>query len=150
MHTNNAPSTVTRLKDMGIPTFLITATVESILAQRLVRRICTQCRDETEPTQDALSELSMTKDDIVGKQFFRGLGCDVCNNTGYKGRVGLFELMILNDRLREMIMSNSPDDALRESAKEFGMTPLRDAGMTCVHEGTTTIDEIVRETVLEV
>jgi type IV pilus assembly protein PilB len=149
LHTNDAPSTVTRLRDMGIPPFLITATVEAILAQRLVRRVCTQCREVTVPTQDMLADLDLTSDDVSGKSFFRGRGCDVCNNTGYKGRVGLFELMIMNDDLRDMIMRNASRDDLREAARGYGMVSLRDAGMKAAFEGLTTIDEIIRETVLE-
>ncbi len=147
LHTNDAPSTVTRLKDMGIPTFMITATVESILAQRLARRICSQCREETEVTDDQLYEMKMKREDIAGKTFYRGKGCDMCNNTGYKGRVGMFELMIVNDELRDMIMANASTDELREKAREYGMVSLRDAGMILAYEGTTTMDEVIRETV---
>jgi type IV pilus assembly protein PilB len=149
LHTNDAPSTITRMRDMGIPTFLITATVEAILAQRLVRRICSQCREETKASEEMLFELGMTRKDVAGKKFYRGAGCDVCNNTGYKGRVGLFELMVMNDRLRDMIMQNAPTDELREAARKFGMFPLRDAGLAYAYDGTTTVDEVVRETVLE-
>ncbi|HTN77802.1 MAG TPA: ATPase, T2SS/T4P/T4SS family, partial [Pirellulaceae bacterium] len=97
LHTNDAPSTVTRMKDMGVPTFLITATVEAILAQRLVRRICTHCREETQPSSEMLFEAGLARDQLGDKKFYRGRGCDFCNNTGYKGRVGLFELLIMND-----------------------------------------------------
>ncbi|MCA9264328.1 MAG: Flp pilus assembly complex ATPase component TadA, partial [Planctomycetales bacterium] len=107
LHTNDAPSTITRMKDMGIPTFLITATVEAILAQRLVRRICSQCREPCEVDDGTMSELGLEDKDIEGKTYYRGAGCDACNNTGYRGRVGLFELMIMNDDLREMIMVNA-------------------------------------------
>ena len=102
LHTNDAPSTVTRMKDMGVPTFLITATVEAILAQRLVRRICPECREEVEATDDQLAELDLTREEVVGKKFYRGAGCNSCSNSGYKGRVGLFELMIMDDELRTM------------------------------------------------
>ena len=149
LHTNDAPSTVTRLRDMGIPTFLVTATVEAILAQRLVRRVCSQCREPTKPSEEMLFELGLSKKDVAGKVFYKGAGCDVCNNTGYKGRVGLFELMIMNDELRDMIINNVATDDLREAARRFGMVSLRDAGMAAAYEGTTTIEEIVRETVLE-
>jgi type IV pilus assembly protein PilB len=149
LHTNDAPSTVTRLKDMGIPTFLITATVEAILAQRLVRRICGQCREETVPSEDLILDLGMKLDDFRGKKVYKGRGCEVCNNTGYKGRVGLFELMMMNDTLREMIMRNCPVDELREAACRFGMVTLRQAGMKYAFDGTTTLDEVVRETILE-
>lgn len=149
LHTNDAPSTITRMKDMGIPTFLITATVEAILAQRLVRRVCSQCREETTVSDEQLDELGLKRELLVGKKFYRGHGCDVCNNTGYKGRVGLFELMIINDELRDMIMRNAPVDELRAKAKSYGMVPLRDAGISFAHLGTTTIDEVIRETILE-
>jgi type IV pilus assembly protein PilB len=149
LHTNDAPSTVTRLKDMGIPTFLITATVEAILAQRLVRRVCGQCREEVSITDDVLYEMGLSPEKVAGKKFYKGRGCDVCNNTGYKGRVGLFELMLMNDALRDMIMRNVSVDELREAAEEFGMVTLRSAGISLAHEGTTTADEVVRETIME-
>ncbi len=149
LHTNDAPSTITRLRDMGIAPFLITATVEAILAQRLVRRVCSQCREEMVPTSEMLQDLELTPADVAGKKFYRGRGCDACNNTGYKGRVGLFELMIMNDNLRDMIMQNCSRDELRDAARSFGMVTLRDAGMTAAVEGRTTLEEVIRETVLE-
>ena len=149
LHTNDAPSTVTRMKDMGVPTFLITATVEAILAQRLVRRICSQCRELTTPSDEVLADLGLNREDLTDKKFFRGRGCDVCNNTGYKGRVGLFELLIMNDDMRDMIMQNASIDDLRKAAQGYGMVSLRDAGMAFVHQGVTTIDEVVRETILD-
>ncbi len=149
LHTNDAPSSITRLKDMGVPTFLITATVEAILAQRLVRRICSQCRHEVEPTDEVIAQLKLAGHSHEGRKFYRGQGCDHCNNTGYKGRVGLFELMIMNDELRELIMQQSSDDQLRECAKGHGMVTLRDAGMDFVFDGTTTAEEVIRETILE-
>jgi type IV pilus assembly protein PilB len=149
LHTNDAPSTVTRLKDMGIPTFLITATVEAILAQRLVRRICAKCREPVTPNADLLFELGLKEADIGSRKFFKGSGCDACNNTGYKGRVGLFELMIMTDEMREMIMHNATSDDLREKGRQNGMVTLRDMGMKFVSEGITTADEIVRETMID-
>lgn len=149
LHTNDAPGSVTRLKDMGVPTFLITATVEAILAQRLVRRICTQCREEVEAQDDLLLDLGLKRENLNGKKFYRGRGCELCNNTGYKGRVGLFELMIMNDELRELIMANASTDKLREAARGYGMVTLRDAGIQFMHEGTTTAEEVVRETIVD-
>jgi len=149
LHTNDAPSTITRLRDMGIQPFLITATVEAILAQRLVRRICTQCREASAPTAEILQDLDLTPADLAGKTYYRGKGCDACNNTGYKGRVGLFELMIMNDDLRDMIMRNASTDELRDAARSVGMVTLRDAGMDAAAEGRTTLEEVVRETVME-
>ncbi len=149
LHTNDAPSTITRLKDMGVPTFLITATVESILAQRLVRRVCSNCKEEYQPSQEIFDDLELSAEDVKGKRFYRGAGCELCNNTGYKGRVGLFELMIMSDNLRDMIMQNCQTEELRNAAAKEGMVTLRQAGMAAAFEGTTTPDEVVRETVLE-
>jgi len=149
LHTNDAPSTITRLKDMGVPTFRITATVEAILAQRLVRRICPECREEVEPDEGMLLEIGLTMDDVKGKKFYRGAGCSGCSNTGYKGRVGLFELMIMDDEIRELIMENASTDKIRDVAQGKGMKLLRSAGIEFMFDGTTTLDEVVRETILE-
>ncbi len=149
LHTNDAPSTITRLKDMGIQTFLITACVEAILAQRLVRRICAKCREETEVPMELIQDLGLTAEDVAGKKFFRGRGCDNCNNTGYKGRVGLFELMVMNDDLRDAVMRNVTTDELRDKAASYGMVTLRAYGINFVFEGITTVDEVLRETMQE-
>jgi type IV pilus assembly protein PilB len=149
LHTNDAPSTITRMKDMGVPTFLITACVEAILAQRLVRRVCTKCREETKPGADLLFDMGLTKEDAAKTKFYKGAGCDACNNTGYKGRVGLFELMVLNDDLRDLIMGNSSTDEIRDLAVTFGMIPLRTFGLKLVEQGITSLDEVVRETIAE-
>jgi type IV pilus assembly protein PilB len=149
LHTNDAPSSITRLKDMGVPTFLITATVEAILAQRLVRRVCTQCREEVDPTEEMLLDLGMQRGELDGRKFYRGRGCELCNNTGYKGRVGLFELMTMNDELRELVMSNASTDALRDAARGYGMVTLRDAGIRFMHDGTTSPEEVIRETIVD-
>jgi type IV pilus assembly protein PilB len=149
LHTNDAPSTVTRMKDMGVPTFLITATVEAILAQRLVRRVCSQCREETTPSEELVIDLGMKLEDFRKKKVYKGRGCEVCNNTGYKGRVGLFELLIMNDTMRDMVMANCAVDELRDAATGFGMVTLRQAAMNFAYEGTTTLDEVVRETIVE-
>ena len=149
LHTNDAPSTITRMKDMGIPTFMISATVEAILAQRLVRRICNNCREEIEPSDEVIAQLGFTNDQVAEKKFYRGKGCDHCNNSGYRGRVGLFELMILNDDLREMIMQNASTDDMREQARKYGMVTLRDAGLKNMFEGITTPEEVIRETIVD-
>lgn len=149
LHTNDAPSTVTRMKDMGVPTFLITATVEAILAQRLVRRICPECREEMQPSEDMLAELKLSPEDVAGKKFYHGVGCNSCSGSGYKGRVGLFELMIMDDELRTMIIENRTTDELRNRAKEKGMRLLRDSGIAFMHDGTTSAEEVIRETVLD-
>ncbi|MCS6866935.1 MAG: ATPase, T2SS/T4P/T4SS family [Gemmataceae bacterium] len=149
LHTNDAPSSVTRLRDMGVEPFLITATVEAIQAQRLVRRICQNCRTSYEPTREQLMELNMTPDQLKGRPFFYGEGCEKCNNLGFKGRTGLFELMIMNDDLRDMVSRGASTDALRNYTRKLGMQSLRDAGLQALFNGLTTLDEVVRETVLE-
>jgi type IV pilus assembly protein PilB len=149
LHTNDAPSSVTRLRDMGVEPFLITATVEAIQAQRLVRRVCQNCRAGYEPTREQLMELSLTPEQVKGQQFYYGEGCDKCNNLGFKGRTGLFELMIMNDDLRDMVSRGASTDAIRNYTRRLGMMSLRDAGLKALFGGTTTLDEVVRETVLE-
>jgi type IV pilus assembly protein PilB len=149
LHTNDSPATVTRLRDMGVPPFLITATVEAILAQRLVRRICTGCKEEIIPGPDVLADLELTSDAVFGKKFYRGKGCEKCNRTGYKGRLGLYELLIMNDELREMIMRNASTEDLRNAARKHGMVTLRDSGMEGIFQGLTTADEVIRETILD-
>ena len=149
LHTNDAPSAVTRLRDMGLPTFLITATTEAVLAQRLVRKICTQCKTEFTPSQEVLMELGMTAAEGATKKFFYGKGCERCNNTGYKGRMGIYELLVMNDTLREMIVAETSLDEFREACRKFGMRTLRESGLMAIHEGQTSIEEIVRETMLE-
>ena len=149
LHTNDAPSTVTRLRDMGVPPFLITATVEAILAQRLVRRICTGCREEVVPGSDVLADLEMTSDQVADKKFYRGKGCEKCNRTGYKGRLGIYELLIMNDEMRDLIIRNASTEELRAVARRYGMVTLRDSGMQGIFSGLTTADEVIRETILD-
>jgi len=149
LHTNDAPSAITRLRDMGIPSFLITATLEAILAQRLVRRICTECRTEFEPSDELLMELQLPIEQARKYKFYYGKGCARCNNSGYKGRVGLFELLIVNDDIRDMVTSDASVDDIRNFARSQGMTTLREAGLKLIFDGLTTIDEVVRETVIE-
>ena len=149
LHTNDAPATVTRLRDMGVPPFLITATVEAILAQRLVRRICTGCKEEVIPGADVLADLEMTSDQLEGKKFYRGKGCEKCNRSGYKGRLGIYELLIMNDEMRDMIIRNASTEEIRESARRNGMVTLRESGMESIFMGQTTADEVIRETILD-
>ena len=147
LHTNDAPSTITRLRDMGVPPFLLTATLEAILAQRLVRKICEQCREETMPSMELLADLELTPDDIADKHFYRGAGCPACNNTGFKGRTGLFEFLEVTEDLRELINQGASTEQLRASCNRTGMKSLRDAGLEKIFGGVTTIEEVVRETV---
>ncbi len=149
LHTNDAPSTITRLRDMGLETFLITATLEGILAQRLVRKICVDCRTEFEPSPEMLLELGLRPGDVVGKKFYYGRGCERCNKSGYKGRQGIYELIVINDELRDAISAGASTDQLRATCRKHGMATLREAGLEAIFNGNTTIDEIVRETVTE-
>jgi type IV pilus assembly protein PilB len=149
LHTNDAPSTVTRLRDMGVPPFLITATIEAVLAQRLVRRICKDCREQTMPSTELLSQLNLTPEEVIDKKFYRGRGCATCNNTGYKGRTGLFEWMPINDQIRDRINRGASTEKIRDIAMQTGMIPLRESGLEKVFTGQTTIDEVVRETIAD-
>ena len=149
LHTNDAPSAIARLVDLGVEPFLLTATLEAIVAQRLVRRVCYNCKDEFHPTEEMLMELALTVRDVEGKNFAYGKGCDYCNNTGYKGRMGLFETMMINEDLRELIMQNASTNILRNAAIKNGMRLLRENGLTAIFEGSTTIEEVVKETVLD-
>ena len=149
LHTNDAPTAITRLRDIGVAPFLITATVEGILAQRLVRRICTECRTEFEPSDELLMELQLPLDTARKYKFYYGKGCSRCSNTGYKGRVGIYELMTVTDEIRDCVASEQSADEIRDVARNQGMTTLREAGLKLIFDGLTTIDEIVRETVME-
>ena len=148
LHTNDAPSTINRLMNMGIEPFLVATSVQLIAAQRLVRRICSSCKEEVEISQQALLNLGYKQDEVGTVQVFKGRGCDKCNNTGYKGRVGLVEVMQIDDDLREMILSGSSAIELKKRANENGMISLRRSGLVKIMEGITTIEEVVRETVL--
>jgi len=149
LHTNDAPSSIARLLDLGVEPFLLTATIEGVVAQRLVRRICTNCKTEFDPTDEQLFELQLTRDQIKGKRFFYGRGCNRCNNTGYKGRIGLFEIMTFNDEIRHLIMEKASTNVLRAAAQKIGMRLLRENGLAAIFDGITTIDEVVKETITE-
>ncbi|MDZ4689037.1 MAG: ATPase, T2SS/T4P/T4SS family [Planctomycetaceae bacterium] len=149
LHTNDAPSAITRLRDMGIEPFLITACLEGILAQRLVRRICTECRTQFEPSDELLMELQLPIQQARKYKFYYGRGCQRCNNSGYKGRTGIHELLDVNDDIRDLISSNANVDEIRNFARSQGMVTLRESGLKLIFDGVTTIDEIVRETVME-
>ena len=149
LHTNDAPSTILRLVDLGVESFLITATVEAIVAQRLVRKICEKCKEEYKPSQDELFELRLKQDDVEDRTFFRGAGCDSCNKSGYKGRLALFDIMEFDDALRELVLSQASTAVLRVEAQKRGMRSLRESGMMAIYDSQTTIDEVVRETMLD-
>ncbi|MGA2029914.1 MAG: GspE/PulE family protein [Verrucomicrobiota bacterium] len=146
LHTNDAPGAVTRLIDMGVEPFLISSTLMAILAQRLVRTICKNCRTPFEPTEEQLSLLNLSPHDLGDKVFHYGRGCSVCNDTGYKGRKGIFELLIISEAIRTQINERAPTVVLRQKAVELGMVTLREDGLRCIFEGDTTIEEVVKYT----
>jgi len=149
LHTTDAPSSIARLLDMGIEPFLITATIEAIVSQRLVRRICENCKTAFEPTETQLMELQLTPDDVKDKKFYYGRGCDKCNSTGYRGRIGIFEIMVFNDEIRDLIMNQASTTVLRAAGQKNGMRLLRENGLAAIYDGITTIDEIAKETMIE-
>jgi type IV pilus assembly protein PilB len=131
---------------MGLEPFLISAAIEGVLGQRLLRRICKNCRVAFEPDQETVALLQVDPVEIANKQFFFGKGCPECNKSGYRGRQGLFELMIVNDPLRELITKKSPTLVLKQKSIEFGMRTLRDDGLRAIFDGQTTIDEVLKYT----
>jgi type IV pilus assembly protein PilB len=146
LHTNDAPGAVTRLIDMGLEPFLISASLEAVLAQRLVRRICSNCRCSYEPSQDIMDVLDVDPLEIADKNFYFGEGCEECSQTGYKGRIGLFEMIIVSDAIRDLINNRAPTLQIRQKALEQGMRGLRDDGLRGIFDGNTTIEEVLKYT----
>jgi len=146
LHTNDAPGAVTRLIDMGTEPFLIASTLMGVLAQRLVRRVCKQCQTPFEPTENQLALLNLSPHDLGDKVFYYGRGCSNCNDTGYKGRKGIYELLVCNDTIRTMITERAPTVVVRQKAVELGMVTLREDGLRSIFEGDTTIEEVVKYT----
>ena len=146
LHTNDAPGAVTRLIDMGVEPFLISSTLMAVLGQRLVRTICKNCRTPFEPTEKQLELLNLSAHDLGDKVFYYGRGCSTCNDTGYKGRKGIFELLIVSDPVRNLINERAPTVVIRQKAVELGMVTLREDGLRGIFEGDTTIEEVVKYT----
>jgi type IV pilus assembly protein PilB len=146
LHTNDAAGAVTRLVDMGVEPFLISSTLMAVLAQRLVRTICKKCRTPFEPTENQLSLLNLSPHDIGEKVFYYGRGCATCNDTGYRGRRGIFELLAASDPVRLLINERAPTVVIRQKAVELGMVTLREDGLRCIFDGETTIEEVVKYT----
>jgi type IV pilus assembly protein PilB len=146
LHTNDAPGAVTRLIDMGTEPFLISSTLMAVLGQRLVRTICKNCRTPFEPTEAQLALLNLSPHDLGDKVFYYGRGCSTCNDTGYKGRKGIFELLVVNDTIRALITERAPTVVLRQKAVELGMVTLREDGLRSIFDGDTTIEEVVKYT----
>lgn len=148
IHTNDAPSTITRMVDMGIPPFLISATLEAVVAQRLVRRICPTCREAYQPDEDLLRELGPEAKLFKGATLYFGKGCEECHHTGYRGRIGIFEVLRVDAAMKRNILEGKSSAELRDAARAGGMRSLRDAGLGAVLDGVTTIEEVLRETML--
>ena len=146
LHTNDSPGAVTRLVDMGCEPFLVAATLEGVLGQRLLRKICPDCKVAYKPSEAVLSQIGLTTTDIGGKEFYTGQGCDTCNDTGYKGRQGLFELLDMTDPLRELITQRASTVVLKQKAEELGMRTLREDGLRNIFSGITTIEEVLKYT----
>ena len=146
LHTNDAPGAITRLIDMGVEPFLISATLEGVLGQRLLRSICPNCRAAYKPNESLLAQLELAERDIGDRKFFYGKGCETCNNTGYKGRKGIYELMKITDPLRELINERAPTVTLKQKAVELGMVTLRQDGLRSIFAGDTTIEEVLKYT----
>ncbi len=146
LHTNDSPGAVTRLVDMGVEPFLISSTLMGVLGQRLVRTVCKNCRTPFEPTEAQLSLLNLSPHDLGDKVFYYGRGCSNCNDTGYRGRKGIFELLVVNDSIRTLINERAPTVVVRQKAVELGMVTLREDGLRGIFEGDTTIEEVVKYT----
>ncbi|MBW2209379.1 MAG: type II/IV secretion system protein, partial [Deltaproteobacteria bacterium] len=143
LHTNDAPAAVTRLMDIGMPPYMIASSVIGIVAQRLVRRICPDCKEEYVPETDLLSRMGLDKRELPFK-FYHGTGCSTCGNAGYKGRTVIEEVMIMGRQIRELVQASAPDDKLREAAMATGMTTLGISGMNRIEQGITTLDEVLK------
>ena len=146
LHTNDAPGAVTRLIDMGTEPFLVAASLEGVLAQRLLRTICQDCRASYEPNEALLNQLGVSSHELGDKEFFTGRGCDVCDQTGYKGRRGLFELLNMTDPIRELVTDRAPTVVIKQKAIELGMNTLREDGLRNIYDGNTTIEEVLKYT----
>jgi type IV pilus assembly protein PilB len=146
LHTNDAPGAVTRLVDMGVEPFMISASLEGVLGQRLIRKICPECKSPYEPSEAVLAQLGLSPHEIGDKSFYYGVGCEACNSTGYKGRKGIYELLNITDPIRDLINKRAPSVVLKQKAIELGMTTLRQDGLRSIYDGETTIEEVLKYT----
>jgi type IV pilus assembly protein PilB len=146
LHTNDAPGAVTRLIDMGVEPFMISASLEGVLGQRLIRKVCKQCSTPYEPTEAVLKQLGLSPHEIGDKSFYYGSGCPACNNTGYRGRKGIYELLDVTEPIRDLINQRAPGVVLKQKAIELGMSTLREDGLRCIFEGETSIEEVLKYT----
>lgn len=145
LHTNDAPSAITRMVDLGVEPYMISATLEAIVAQRLVRKICANCKEEKEPTEEMLIQLDLKPEMVQSKKFCYGRGCDKCMGSGYKGRMAIFEIMLLNEQIKEIVLRNGSTEEIRRVARKQGMRSLFEAGILAIYDGHTTVEEVVKE-----
>jgi len=146
LHTNDSAGAVTRLVDMDVQPYLISSTLEAVLGQRLIRTVCANCKEPLEPDDETLVRLELTRDQINGKPFYYGRGCSMCNNTGYKGRKGLFEYLRISEPIRELINERKPTLFIKAKARELGMRTMREDGIRNILDGYTTSTEVLRYT----
>jgi len=146
VHTNDAPSAITRLLDIGVEAYLLTSTLELVIAQRLVRRICHECKTFYEPDDKILLELGVERSELSSKKFAYGKGCEACNFSGFRGRIAIFEIMNVTESMKQLILTGSPTGRLREHAISEGMRTLRQGGLLAIFDGLTAVEEVLRET----
>ncbi|MBI3886317.1 MAG: Flp pilus assembly complex ATPase component TadA [Opitutae bacterium] len=146
LHTNDAPGAVTRLVDMGVEPFLLASTMEAVLAQRLVRKICPHCKTSVQPTEALLAQVGLTFATLNGRQFFYGPGCEKCHHTGYRGRVGIFELLRMTEQMHGLVVARASSVELRQNAVAQGLRTLRESGLDALFAGETTVEEVVKYT----
>jgi type IV pilus assembly protein PilB len=144
LHTNDAPSAITRMVDMGVPSYLVASSVVAIVAQRLVRTICSKCKARYTPPESVLKEMGITPEEMANANFMKGKGCNTCQKTGFKGRIGIYELLIINNKIREMIFKNQSSTEIRKYAIQHGMDTLFKDGIRKVLNGVTTFEEVYR------
>ncbi len=149
LHTNDSPSTISRLVDMGVQPFLISATLQAVISQRLIRRVCLACKEEYVPGEMVLKNLKLMPSDITGKKFYHGVGCDECRKTGYKGRIAIYEIMEMNDEISYLVTKNASVSEIRSAARKNGMRTLREGGLRVAYDGITTLEQVLDETVIE-
>ena len=146
LHTNDAPSTIARLLDMGVEPYLIASTLDAVVSERLVRVTCQHCKEEYTPPEEELKKIGISREDAKKMKFYRGRGCTACSNIGYSGRTGIFEILLVNEEVRKLILERATSSEIRSVAVKYGMKTLRDDGLEKISRGITTVEEVVRET----
>jgi general secretion pathway protein E/type IV pilus assembly protein PilB len=149
LHTNDAPGAITRLVDMGVKPFLVASAVRAVMAQRLLRRICKNCTEPYTPNSTEARLLGLSEEYLANHQFVKGAGCEICGGTGYKGRVGIYEIFMVSENISDLIFNNESSNVIREAAREGGMRSLRDDALRKAEAGTSTIEEVIRITVMD-